>query len=95
MRLIPLPPLTPGGKPRTRVVVATLLDSGAWVPEAVITFVTAVFAPFFLSAVLKVVASAFASPAQPLPARIAARPELYAKMHERVEHYLAGHPDAP
>jgi hypothetical protein len=39
MRLEPLPPKEAGGRPRTKVVVVTMLDSGQWVPEAIITFV--------------------------------------------------------
>jgi hypothetical protein len=54
-----------------------------------------VFAPFFFTAVKKLIASAFVDPSEPLPARIAAHPELYAVMAERVAHFLAGHPDAP
>jgi hypothetical protein len=150
----PLPPKVAGGKRRTKVVVVTMLDSGQWVPEAVITFVLSVsaagagglacwaaapsipppprclpppagdpssnllkpqasppppqphhhphhpitpqvFAPFFYTAVQKVVSSSFSDPAAPLPARIASRPELYGKMGERVDHFLEGHPDAP
>lgn len=95
MRLCPLPPKEAGGKPRTKVVVVTMLDSGTWVPEAIITFVLKVFAPFFFSAVVKVVESAFDEPDGPLPSRIAQRPELYSVMRERVEHFFAGHADAP
>lgn len=39
MRMCPLPPRAAGGKPRVKVVVTTMLDSGQWVPEAIITFV--------------------------------------------------------
>lgn len=53
------------------------------------------FAPFFLTAVKKLLASAFKDAAAPLPSRIAGHPELYGKMVERVTHYLGGHPDAP
>lgn len=95
LMLSPLPPLSAGGRPRVRVDVVTMLDSGQWVPEAVITFVLSVFAPFFFTAVKKLIASAFVDPSEPLPARIAAHPELYAVMAERVAHFLAGHPDAP
>ncbi|KAI8468372.1 MAG: hypothetical protein J3K34DRAFT_12713 [Monoraphidium minutum] len=95
LRLCPLPPKAPGGKGRTRVVVVTMLDSGAWVPEAVITFVLQVFAPFFLTAVQKVIASSFHDPSDPLPSRIEGHPELYAVMRERVDHFLSGHADAP
>jgi hypothetical protein len=54
-----------------------------------------VFAPFFFSAVLKVIEGAFHDPADPLPSRVAGRPELYDVMRTRVAHFLEGHADAP
>ncbi|KIY94769.1 hypothetical protein MNEG_13193, partial [Monoraphidium neglectum] len=95
MRLEPLPPKEAGGRPRTKVVVVTMLDSGQWVPEAIITFVLMVFAPFFFSAVTKVVNTSFLDPSAPLMQRIGERPELYGEMLQRVAHFLEGHPDAP
>ncbi|GBF90344.1 hypothetical protein Rsub_02450 [Raphidocelis subcapitata] len=95
LRMVPLPPKSPGGKTRTGVVVVTMLDSGAWVPEAIITFVLSVFAPFFYTAVRNVIDSAFDDPSSPLPQRIAGRGELYGVMAERIVHFLSGKPDEP
>lgn len=53
------------------------------------------FAPFFFTAVVKVINHSFDDPQAPLPSRIAERPELYGVMAERVKHFLAGHADAP
>jgi hypothetical protein len=54
-----------------------------------------VFAPFFFSAVTKVVNTSFLDPSAPLMQRIGERPELYGEMLQRVAHFLEGHPDAP
>jgi hypothetical protein len=51
-----------------------------------------VFAPFFYSTVLKVLASAF-KPSDPLPERMAAHHELYDMIMQRCTDFLAGHPD--
>lgn len=51
-----------------------------------------VFAPFFYSTVLKVLASAF-KPGDPLPQRIAGHHELYDMIMKRCADFLAGHPD--
>jgi hypothetical protein len=54
--------------------------------------VVQVFAPFFYSTVLKVLASAF-KPSDPLPERMAAHHELYDMIMTRCADFLAGHPD--
>jgi hypothetical protein len=59
---------------------------------ATIFFRSQVFAPFFYSTVLKVLASAF-KPSDPLPERMAAHHELYDMIMQRCANFLHGHPE--
>jgi hypothetical protein len=96
MLLQPLPPAVPGGPSRTKAIVVGIIDAGvgAYVPEAVVTFVLKSFAPFVYKAALKTLAGAFHKDSDPLPSRIRQRPELYQLLEERVAQYLAKHPQA-
>ena len=63
-------------------------------PEALISFVLKVFAPFMYSTVVQVLATSFADPSSPLPQRLAEHAELYSSMVEhRIADFLDGHPD--
>jgi hypothetical protein len=61
-------------------------------PLAHFTAACQVFAPFFYSTVLKVLASAF-KPSDPLPERMAAHHELYDMIMQRCASFLDGHPE--
>ncbi|WIA14126.1 hypothetical protein OEZ85_002670 [Tetradesmus obliquus] len=81
-----------GEQQQTQVCVVANIETESHVPEAIISFVLKVFAPFFYSTVLKVLASAF-KPGDPLPQRIAGHHELYDMIMKRCADFLAGHPD--
>ncbi|EFJ42271.1 hypothetical protein VOLCADRAFT_97649 [Volvox carteri f. nagariensis] len=85
----PLPPRVPGGQPRTRCAAQVYVDPGIrLVPPFIISFVLKVLSPVMYAAVLKVMATAFKSPNNPLPKRIQERAYLYGLVQRRAEAYL-------
>ncbi|KXZ48805.1 hypothetical protein GPECTOR_25g389 [Gonium pectorale] len=90
MVFTPLPPSTPGGKPRTLAQVMVVLDPGIrHLPCFIMTFVLKILCPFIYNAVKKVLASAFRTPDSPLPQRIGQRAELYEIVRQRAQEALA------
>lgn len=78
----------------TRIVVVCNIETGhTHVPEALISFVLKVFAPFMYSTVVQVLATSFADPSSPLPQRLAEHAELYSMVEHRIADFLDGHPD--
>eukprot|EP00882_Tetradesmus_deserticola_P012675 GHRQ01013432.1.p1 GENE.GHRQ01013432.1~~GHRQ01013432.1.p1 ORF type:complete len:362 (+),score=121.86 GHRQ01013432.1:773-1858(+) len=81
-----------GEQQQTQVCIVANIETETHVPEAIISFVLKVFAPFFFNTALKVLASAF-KPGDPLPERMAARHQLYDMIMQRCTDFLDGHAD--
>jgi hypothetical protein len=94
MIMMPVKPEMTGAPERTKVIVTALIETHiSYVPEAIIHFILRVFAPFFYSSVLKTLESCFRA-GQDLGKRLEQRPQLYARMEQRVKEYLEGTLDA-
>lgn len=77
----------------TQITIVSNIDTKlAHVPEAIISFVLKVFAPFMYKTVLHVLHTSFDDPTAPLPQRLAQHQELYAEMRQRCQDFLDGHP---
>lgn len=55
----------------------------AFVPSWLMTFILKVMSPFAYKQMVQVLESTFSDPNAELPRRMAAKPELYARLHER------------
>ncbi|KAK9842693.1 hypothetical protein WJX74_000794 [Apatococcus lobatus] len=83
MRMQPVQP-GPDGKPRTKGSMLVHLDPKvSFVPSWLMTFILKVMSPFAYKQMVQVLEEAFSNPNAEIPRRMAAKPELYARLHER------------
>ncbi|MEW5315341.1 MAG: hypothetical protein WDW38_006780 [Sanguina aurantia] len=90
LRLEPLPPLFPGGLPRTRVAFQAYADPRIpHLPPAIISFVLRVLTPYLFNAAVQLLRKNFEHGDGPLAVRLRERTDLYGLIRKRVALFLA------